>query len=98
MESIIKKSSREDSRWHCENNPGLELSLNLRRGESELHFQTDLCCPQNGEIPKYKGDMGRLAVPLPGEAGSWGGGGRPYPSLPTGCACPGALLNQQPET
>ena len=77
---------------------GLELSLNPRRGESELHFQTDLCCPQNGEIPKYKGDAGHQAVSLPGEAGSRGGGGRPYPALPTGRACPGALLNRQPET
>ena len=76
----------------------MELSLNPRRGELEPHFQTDLCCPQNGEIPKYKGDMGRQAVPLPGEAGSLDGSGRPYPVLPTGRACLGALLNQQPET
>ena len=95
---MLKKKIGGDSRWRCENNPGLELSLNLRRGGSELHFQTDLSCPQNGEIPKYKGDAGRQAVPLPGEASSWGGGGQPYPALPTGRACPGALLNWQPET
>ena len=88
----------EDSRWRCENKPGLKLSLNLRRGESELHFQTDLCCPQNGEIPKYKGDAGRQAEVLHGEASSRGGGGQPYTALPTGRACPGALLNRQPET
>ena len=88
----------EDSRWRCENNPGLELSLNPQRGESELHFQTDLCCPQNGETPKCKGDTGREAVRLPGEAGGRGGGSWPYPAIPTGCACPGALLNRQPET
>ena len=81
-----------------ENNPGLEISLSLRRGESELHFQTNLCCPWNKEIPKYRGDARRLAVPLPGETGSRGGGGRPCPLLPTGRACPGALLNRQPET
>ena len=62
----------EDSRWRCENNPGLELLLNPQRGESELHFQTDFCCPQNGETPKYKKDTGRQAVSLPGEAGSRG--------------------------
>ena len=89
---------RGDSRWRCENNPDLELSLKPWRGESELHFQTDLCFSHNGEIPKYKGDAGRQAVPLPGEASSRGGGGRPYPAIPTGRACPGALLNRQPET
>ena len=88
----------EDSRCRCENNPGLKLSVNPRRGESKLHFQTDLCCPQNREIPKYKGDAGHQAEALPGEAGSWGGGGRPYPAIPTERACPGALLKQQPET
>ena len=88
----------EDSRWRCENNPGLELSLNPRRGESELHFQTDLCCPRNGETPKYKADAGRQGAPLPGEAGSQGGGGRPYPALPTGRTCPVAPLNRQLET
>ena len=88
----------EDSRWRCENNPGLELALNPQRGESELHFQTDLCCPQNGETPKYKKDTGRQAVGLPGKAGSQGGSDRPYPAIPTGSACLGALLNQQPET
>ena len=93
-----KNKREEDSRWRCENNPGLELSLNPQRGESELHFQTVLCCPQNGETPKCKGDTGRQAVSLPGEAGSRGGGGGPYPAIPTGRACPGALLNRQPET
>ena len=51
---IRKKRVREDSRWRCENNTGLELSLNLQRGESELHFQTDLCCPQTGNSPSIK--------------------------------------------
>ena len=67
-------------------------------GEPGPHFQMDLCCPQNGEILKYEGDAGRQVVPLPGEAGSRGSGGRPYPALLTGRACPGALLNRQPET
>ena len=89
---------REDSRWRCENNPGLKLSVNARRGESELHFQTDLCCPQNGEIPRYKRDAGRQVEVLAGAAGRQGGGGRPYTALRTGCAWPGALLNRQPET
>ena len=60
---ILKRISwGEDSRWRFENNPGLELSLNPQPGESELHFQTDLCCPQNGETPKYKRDMGCQAA------------------------------------
>ena len=42
----------EDSRWHCEKKTGLELALCPWKGESELHFQTDLCCPRNGKIPK----------------------------------------------
>ena len=79
-----KKYSEEDSRWRCENNPGLKLSVNLWRGESELHIQTDLCCPQNGEIPKYKGDVGRQEEALPGEAGSQGGGASPTQSSPQG--------------
>ena len=58
--------------------------MNPQRGKSELHFQTDLCCPQNGETPKHKKDTGHQAVGLPGEAGSRGGGGRPYPAIPTG--------------
>ena len=50
--ALNKPKRKGDSRWRCENNPGLELSLCLWRGESELHFQTDLCCSRNGEIPK----------------------------------------------
>ena len=75
----------------------MKLLVNLGRGELELHFQTDLCCPQNGEIPN-KRDVGRQAEALPGKAGSRGGGGQPYPAVPTGHACLGALLNRQPET
>ena len=74
------------------------LLVESANGESERHFQTDRCCPQNGETPKYKKDMGHQAVGLPGEAGSRGGGGQPYPAIPTGRTCPGALLNRQPET
>ena len=43
-------------------------------------------------------DVGRQAEVLPGEASSRGGGGRPYPAVPTGRAYLGALLNRQPET
>ena len=27
-------------------------------GECKLHSQMDLCCPQNGEIPRCRKDMG----------------------------------------
>ena len=76
--------------------------VNPQRGESELHFQTDLFCPQNGKIPKYKGDSGPQAEALPGEAGSLGGGGRSYPAIPTGTLvrlprCNGNLRLERPE-
>ena len=41
----------EDSRWRCENNPGLELALCPRKGESELHFQTDLVAHRTWKFP-----------------------------------------------
>ena len=39
-------------------------------GESGTHFQTDLCCPQNGEIPRYKTNAGRQPEILTGVARS----------------------------
>ena len=34
--------------------PRIGARVEFANGESVLHFQTDLCCPQNGETPKYK--------------------------------------------
>ena len=45
------------------------------RGESGPRFQTDLCCPQNGEIPRYRGDVARQAEVLAGAASGRRGGG-----------------------
>ena len=44
-------------------------------GESGPHFQTYLCCPPNGEIPRYRGDVGRQAEVLAGAAGDRCGSG-----------------------
>ena len=46
-------------------------------GESGPHFQMDLCCPQNGKIPRYRGDAGCQAEVLAGAASGWCSGGGP---------------------
>ena len=65
-------------------------------GESGTHFQTDLSCPQNGEIPRYKRDAGCQAEVSAGAAGS-----RSAEALHSSRqkhTVTGALLNRQTET
>ena len=70
--------------------------MNLKKSKLYLGGRT---LKENGsEYSLLKKDMGCQAVHLPGEPGSRGGSGRPYLAIPMGRACPGALLNRQPET
>uniref|UniRef100_F7HAG4 T-lymphocyte activation antigen CD86 n=1 Tax=Callithrix jacchus TaxID=9483 RepID=F7HAG4_CALJA len=64
---------RDSSRWRGRSSLGLQ-QLRIAalsegsEGEFKPHFQTDLCCPQNGGIPRWRRDTERCTAVLAGTA------------------------------
>ena len=45
---------REDSRWHCENNPGLELALNPQTVSLSCISRLIVVAHKTGKLPSIK--------------------------------------------
>ena len=49
-----KTEGGEDSRWHCENNPGLELSLNPQTVSQSCISRLIFVAHRTGKLPSIK--------------------------------------------
>ena len=52
--SIKTKRREEDSRWRCENNPGLELALNPQTVSQSCIYRLIFVAHRTGKLPSIK--------------------------------------------